>query len=116
MGDPRTWQPSIDPDLCTACRTCLEFCPRQVYSQDAAGRVRVSNGGNCVDGCHGCEWQCPQWAITFPEPLTAAYLQKAATYCAKRGKELPRPMVDYARARYGVECPPSEGGRSDACG
>lgn len=105
MGNMSIWEPTINSDRCNGCRICLEFCPQQVYSADVTGRITVQNGENCVDGCHGCEWQCPQWAITFPEPMTAAYLEAAAAYCSRTGKTLPRPMLDYAKARYGLNGP-----------
>ncbi|MBP1627373.1 MAG: 4Fe-4S ferredoxin iron-sulfur binding domain protein [Holophagaceae bacterium] len=101
----RLWQPTIDETRCTACRICHDFCPKGVYGFTPGGKVVVKNGEQCVDGCHGCEWQCPSWAITFPEPITADYIAKAVDYYGKKGKPVPSTFTTYVKGRYGLEFP-----------
>ena len=70
-GIPREqipWYPTIDPDRCTGCRTCVDFCKNGVLEfDDDAGRSRVKNPYNCVVECSTCAKLCPEGAISFPE-------------------------------------------------
>jgi NAD-dependent dihydropyrimidine dehydrogenase PreA subunit len=76
-GIPRgeiPWYPTIDPDRCTGCRTCVDFCRNDVLEFDEAdGKTRVKNPYNCVVECNTCAKLCPEGAITFPDdkPWTA---------------------------------------------
>ena len=66
-GIPRDkieWYPRVDPDLCTGCGTCVEFCHRGVYLLD--DMPKVTNPFGCVVGCTGCLDKCPEGAISFP--------------------------------------------------
>ena len=66
-GIPRKeirWFPSVDPDRCTGCGTCVEFCHREVYVLE--DMPRVTNPYRCVVGCTGCKDKCPEDAISFP--------------------------------------------------
>lgn len=58
------WYPRIDPELCTGCGVCVDFCHQDVFSSD--GEVRVVNPYSCVVGCTGCMEECPSGAIVFP--------------------------------------------------
>ena len=58
------WYPRIDPDLCTACGACVEFCHQSVFAQDES--VEVVRPYSCIVGCSGCASQCPSEAISFP--------------------------------------------------
>jgi MinD superfamily P-loop ATPase len=70
MGEPRLtdrldWGPTIDAELCDACRTCSDFCHNGVFGA-TDGRVWVAEKTNCVLGCSHCATLCPQGAIAFP--------------------------------------------------
>jgi len=58
------WFPRIDPELCTQCGICAEFCHQDVFSTDE--RIEVVNPYSCIVGCTGCLSQCPAGAISFP--------------------------------------------------
>ena len=58
------WYPSIDPDRCSGCGVCVEFCHQSVFSQNES--VEVVRPYSCVVGCTGCAGQCPSQAISFP--------------------------------------------------
>ncbi|UCE45446.1 MAG: 4Fe-4S binding protein [Methanobacteriota archaeon] len=58
------WFPKIDPELCTVCGTCVEFCHQGVFMMDDT--VDVANPYSCIVGCNGCKTQCPSGAISFP--------------------------------------------------
>jgi NAD-dependent dihydropyrimidine dehydrogenase PreA subunit len=70
-GIPREeipWYPTIDPDRCTGCRTCVDFCRNDVLDfDDDVGKSRVKNPCNCVVECSTCAKLCPEGAISFPE-------------------------------------------------
>ena len=69
FGMPREevpWFPVIEPDKCTGCRTCVDFCRNDVLEIDeSAGKSRVKNPFNCVVECSACANLCPEGAITF---------------------------------------------------
>ncbi len=50
----------INPDLCTACGTCIDECPVEAIS---AGDVYVIDGDSCID-CGACSGVCPADAIS----------------------------------------------------
>lgn len=69
MGIPRNdipWCPTIDPEKCTTCGTCAEFCPNGVFEVGDDGIMKVKTPMNCVVGCDKCGPECPTGAITFP--------------------------------------------------
>ena len=73
----------IDPERCTHCRQCLQFCVFGVYSLDAAGKVRATSPDSCKPGCPACARVCPQGAIMFPlhaEPGIAGAPGATVTY------------------------------------
>jgi len=62
------WFPTVDPERCTGCRICFEFCQHGVYAWDDEKNIAVvSQPFNCLVGCAGCEPKCPAGAISFPE-------------------------------------------------
>ena len=50
----------INPDLCSACGTCIDECPVEAIS---AGDVYVIDAGSCID-CGACSGACPVDAIS----------------------------------------------------
>ncbi len=62
------WFPTVDPELCTGCRVCFEFCHQGVYDWDAERPAAVvARPYQCVVGCSGCQDKCAAGAITFPD-------------------------------------------------
>ena len=47
---------------CKRCGICVAFCPAEVLSQDASGKVQVKDPDRCT-GCQLCELRCPDFAI-----------------------------------------------------
>jgi len=69
MGIPREeipWYPTIDPDLCNNCGSCLDFCSNNVFAQGEL-HTEVVNPFNCVVGCSACQKECETGAISFPD-------------------------------------------------
>ncbi len=66
------FQPRFDPDLCTACETCIERCPPDALVM-GENEVPEVNMDRCF-GCAVCATGCPSEAITmeaksgFPTP------------------------------------------------
>jgi NAD-dependent dihydropyrimidine dehydrogenase PreA subunit len=62
------WFPTIDPEKCTGCRTCVEFCHNGVLEFDEqTNKARVRSPHNCVVECSTCGRLCPAEAIAFPD-------------------------------------------------
>lgn len=59
------WYPVLDPDRCTHCGQCVDFCLFGVYER-CDGRVTVVHPDNCKPGCPACARVCPDGAIIFP--------------------------------------------------
>jgi NAD-dependent dihydropyrimidine dehydrogenase PreA subunit len=51
----------LDPEKCTGCGTCLEVCPRQVFSLNGK-KVRILNRDACME-CGACALNCPFEAL-----------------------------------------------------
>jgi len=66
------FQPRFDPDLCTACETCIERCPAEALAM-GENEVPALNLDRCF-GCAVCASGCPSEAIVmdakpdFPVP------------------------------------------------
>lgn len=66
------FEPSFDPDVCTACETCLDRCPAAALVMGDED-VPVVDLDRCF-GCAACATGCPSETITmvskpgFPEP------------------------------------------------
>lgn len=68
------WYPVIDPDHCTQCYECLNFCLFGVFDLDASNRIFVAQPEACRPGCPACARVCPEGAIVFPlytDPIIA---------------------------------------------
>lgn len=101
-GIPREeipWYPTIDPDRCTGCRACVDFCPNDALEFDeAAGKSVVKNPFNCVVECSTCGILCPEGAIRFPgEAAFSAFLKERI---ARQGAEV-RGMVASGECHIG---------------
>lgn len=59
------WFPTIDYDKCTACISCVDFCPHGVYRMEN-GRPMVKYPYQCIVGCTNCKIKCTNDAISFP--------------------------------------------------
>ena len=66
-GEWIPWFPVLDYDRCKNCRQCLQFCLFGVYTEDEAGKVRVTSPERCKTGCPACARLCPHVAIIFPK-------------------------------------------------
>ncbi len=78
--------PDVDPDKCTACGECADWCPVDAIS---IGEVAFTDHGICI-GCGECVATCPYSAIAVDWGTDAAKMQeKIAEYAkgALRGKE-----------------------------
>jgi len=89
-GIPREeipWYPTIDPDLCTGCRTCIDFCRNDVLEFDeTAGKSRVKSPYNCVVECSTCAKLCPEGAIRFPGEVSfSAFIKDRISRQAMKG-------------------------------
>ncbi len=52
----------VDPERCSACRSCIPVCPYKAISFDAERRVAIVNPVLCL-GCGTCVAACPSGAI-----------------------------------------------------
>ncbi len=59
------WGPTVDPELCTGCRACVDFCHQDVWGFED-GKAVVLVKANCVVGCSHCATLCEPGAISFP--------------------------------------------------
>ena len=64
------WHPLIDPNKCTGCGRCVDFCPNDVFEKPINGIAKVVNPNNCDVGCFSCMRVCAPRAIQFP-PIDA---------------------------------------------
>ena len=61
------FEPRVDPDLCTACETCIERCPPEALAI-GDNEVPEVNMDRCF-GCAVCATGCPSEAITMETKL-----------------------------------------------
>jgi Pyruvate/2-oxoacid:ferredoxin oxidoreductase delta subunit len=62
----------IDPDACTGCGTCLEWCPTDAIDLDDDGTARRDESA-CL-GCGVCARFCPESAISLQEGLRKVFI------------------------------------------
>jgi CDP-4-dehydro-6-deoxyglucose reductase len=81
-GVPREaigWNPTVDPDACIGCGTCVTGCSRLVYRFDFEHqKAVVIDPLNCMVGCTTCANTCPTNAISFPPIETVFALERRA--------------------------------------
>jgi NAD-dependent dihydropyrimidine dehydrogenase PreA subunit len=51
----------LDQEKCTGCGTCLEVCPRQVFTMNGK-KVWIANRDACME-CGACALNCPFEAV-----------------------------------------------------
>ncbi len=89
--------PEINPDKCTLCRGCSDFCR---YNALAAIPNRILSFPSLCHGCGGCSFVCPAGAIE-EKPETIGIIQKALSdspltfFCGtlKIGKATATPVI-----------------------
>ncbi|MGD9818899.1 MAG: DUF362 domain-containing protein [Desulfomonilaceae bacterium] len=62
MTQKITLRPKADPDLCTACGTCIDQCPVSALSMGSA--IPEVDAEKCIT-CFCCQEMCPEHAITL---------------------------------------------------
>lgn len=60
----KNWYPVINYDNCIECGTCFGMCQHGVYQKGVEKPIVIYPEG-CIEGCHGCQNQCPAEAITY---------------------------------------------------
>jgi NAD-dependent dihydropyrimidine dehydrogenase PreA subunit len=84
-ADP-AWYPVLDPNRCTHCGQCLEFCLFGVFEKTSKGKIVVTHPQNCKNNCPACARICPETAIIFPKvgetPINGAELPDGETLAA----------------------------------
>lgn len=63
---PSRFAAKVDPDLCTACETCLERCYFEAISMEGEGGSALVDQEKCM-GCGLCVAGCPGGAIILEE-------------------------------------------------
>jgi NAD-dependent dihydropyrimidine dehydrogenase PreA subunit len=54
---------SLDKDMCTGCKICVDVCPEDVLRlEDAEKKAYIAYPEDCV-ACYVCEWFCPVGCI-----------------------------------------------------
>ncbi len=87
-----TAKPSIKAKKCTACKTCIKWCPTSAISINS-DKVAVIDGGSCI-GCGECLAVCRYDAVAYNWSETYEALQEKISEHAlgvvetKRGKAL----------------------------
>lgn len=60
----KSWYPVINYENCIECGNCIGMCQHGVYKKDMEKPMVIYPEG-CIEGCHGCQSQCPAEAITY---------------------------------------------------
>ena len=62
----------IDPEVCSGCGTCVEWCPTDAIALDNEGLARRDE--NACLGCGVCSRFCPEGAISLKEGLRRVFI------------------------------------------
>lgn len=62
----KAWFPVIDPQRCSSCGKCVDYCFFGVYQKNEK-YIEVKFPQNCKNNCPACARVCPQHAIIFPK-------------------------------------------------
>ena len=60
----KNWYPVINYENCIECGACVEMCQNGVYEKGTT-KPNVVNPDGCVEGCRGCQVECPSEAIEY---------------------------------------------------
>lgn len=70
--------PSIDQNLCTGCRRCVDICP--THALDQTGEKAYLRYPDLCTYCTACEDVCPVNAIALPFLILLAPVQHPAAH------------------------------------
>jgi uncharacterized protein (DUF362 family)/NAD-dependent dihydropyrimidine dehydrogenase PreA subunit len=62
LHDRTLLRPRVDPELCTACGTCIDQCPVSALSMDE--NIPIVDADTCIT-CFCCQEMCPEKAIAL---------------------------------------------------
>jgi Pyruvate/2-oxoacid:ferredoxin oxidoreductase delta subunit len=62
----------IDPEACTGCGTCVDWCPTDAITLNAEGLAE--RGEDACLGCGVCSRFCPEEAISLKEGLRRVFV------------------------------------------
>ena len=69
--------PIIDDEKCTACGTCVDMCPQDVFFGSGEGEIPVVAYPEECWHCDACVLECPvEGAVSLRIPLPAMILYK----------------------------------------
>ncbi len=68
-------KPSIDPEKCTLCRVCMEWCPANAISEDSQLTAAVIDQEICI-GCGECLAVCRFDSVRFNWGVESADMQR----------------------------------------
>lgn len=70
---PSRFTAVVDPDLCTACETCLDRCYFEAITMEGEDDTALINADLCM-GCGLCAVTCPSGAMTLEETRSEEFV------------------------------------------
>lgn len=67
-GSWREFLPEVDPDACTTCGLCEQFCPDMAIKESSTGDTYAVDKRYCK-GCGICAKECPVDAIEMKQEV-----------------------------------------------
>lgn len=64
MIEDESWNPQIDPDVCTGCGECIAVCPTDAL--ELMEDIAVVSEPEACSYCGECEKVCPEGAVSLP--------------------------------------------------